>query len=61
MQVIPNQGHDGEETGDCADDEAAIDQTEIFNVFVLFQENLQEKHADGFIWGFSDILQTAPG
>lgn len=45
MQVIPNQSNNGEETRDCADHEAAIDQTEIFHIFVLLQEDLWEKQA----------------
>lgn len=53
MQVIPDQRHDGEETGDGTDEEAAVDEAEIFNIFVLLQENLQEKEAAGFVLCFS--------
>lgn len=53
MQVIPNQSYNCEETRDCADDEAAVDQAKIFNVLVLLQENLREKHTAEFILGFS--------
>lgn len=49
MQIIPNQSHDGKETGDCADDEAAINQTEILHILVLFQENLMGKQRAQFI------------
>ena len=53
MQVIPDQSYNREETRDCADDEAAVDQTEIFDVLVLLQENLRENHAAEFILCFS--------
>lgn len=48
MQVIPDEGYDGEETRDGADDEAAVDQTEVFDVFVLLQEDLRENRAARF-------------
>lgn len=40
MQVIPDESDDGEETRDGADDEAPVDQAEVFDVFVLLQEDL---------------------
>lgn len=55
MQVIPNQSNNGKEAGDCADDEAAVDQTEIFHVFVLLQEHLREKQAVESVGSFSGI------
>ena len=61
MQVIPNQSYNREEARDCADDEAAVDQTEVFHVLVLLQEDLREKRADEVILRFSYISQTASG
>lgn len=53
MQVIPNQSYNRKETRDCADDEAAVDQTEIFDVLVLLEENLPERNTAEFILCFS--------
>lgn len=51
MQVIPDEGYDGEETRDGADDEAAVDQTEVFDVFVLLQEDLFGRIVQGIFHG----------
>lgn len=52
MQVIPDESDDGEETRDGADDEAPVDQAEVFDVFVLLQEDLRTNRAAGFILCF---------
>lgn len=61
MQVIPNQSHNGKETRDCADDEAAVDQTEILHVFVLLQEHLWEKQAARSVGSSSGVPHTVSG
>lgn len=61
MQVIPNQSDDSEETRDCADDEAAIDQVEVFHVFVLLQEHLWEKQAAEPMASFPGIWEGVEG
>lgn len=52
MQVIPDESDDGEETRDGADDEAPVDQAEVFDVFVLLQEDLRTNRATGLILCF---------